>query len=153
MTGLTWDIPHQRALLSLFSIVAVTLLVLGLSTIWVPGIAWALVVLGAQYWARLSLDPSGTAVWAPVFGAALLLCAETSYLSLEPRAGAHANLRGRLVAVALLVLGAATAGEVTLFTATVSPSGGFVLVVAGAIAVALLLIGLVLLAGRAGSKN
>ena len=153
MIGLTWDIPHQRGFLSLFSIVAVTLLLLGLTAVWVPGIAWALAVLGVQYWARLGLDPSGTALWAPLFGGVLLFCAEISYLSLEIRDETRAPLRGRLFTVTLLSLGAATAGELTLLAATLLPARGFTLVFLGALAVAVLLAGLLWLAGRAGSRD
>ena len=153
LAGLTWDIPHQRGFLSLFSIVAVTLLVLGLTAAWVPGIAWALAVLGVQYWARLALDPAGTALWAPLFGAGLLLCAETAYLSLEIREEGRARLRGRLLTVTLLALGGAVAGELALLAAALLPARGFVLVVAGTAAVAALLAGLVVIAGRAGPED
>ena len=150
LTGLTWDIPHGRALLSLFTMVIVLLEVLGLTAVWVPGIAWALAMLGVQYWARLGLDGSGAAIWAPLFGAGLLLCAEASYLSLESRAGSRAPLRGRVLTVMLLSIGAALAGELLLLAASLGSLRGFPLVVGGAGAVAVLLLGLVKLAGRTG---
>lgn len=153
LTGLTWDISQGRALLSLFMMVIVVLEVLGLTAFWVPGIAWAVAMLGLQYWARLGLDGSGTAIWAPLFGAGLLLCAETSYLSLEIREGSRAPLRGRLLTVMLLSIGAALAGELLLLAASLLALRGFALVVGGAGAVAVLLLGLVGLAGRTGGSR
>lgn len=153
VTGLTWDIPHDRAFLTLFSVVALALLVLGLTAVWVPGVAWSLVVLGAQYWTRLSLDPNDTALWAPLFGVALLLCGEASYLSLELGADSRGPLRGRVLTVVFLALGAATLSEVVVLATALLPLRGFILVIGAAVAVGALFAGLLLLAGRSGSTQ
>ena len=145
--------PHERVFLSLFSVGALVLLGLGLTALWVPGIAWCLAVFAFEYWARLSLDPAATAAWAPVFAAALLLLGESSYLSLELRGESRARLRGRLFTVGFLAIAGAGTGEALLLGAALLPLHSFSLVIAGAFAVALLLAGLVLLTGRSRSAS
>ena len=150
---MTWDVPHERVFLSLFSVAALVLLSLGLTALWVPGIAWCLAVFAFEYWARLSLEPAGTATWAPLLGAALLVLGEASYLSLEFRGESRTRLRGRLFTVAFLAIAGAGTGEALLLGAALLPIRSFGLVIAGALAVAVLLGGLVLLAGRSRSPS
>ena len=148
LTGLSWDLPHGRGYLSLLSVVSAGLLLAGVTALWVPGIGWGLAVLGAQYGARLALDPAGTETWAPLFAVALLAVGELCYLSLEIRSDIRAQLRGRLARVAILGLGSAAAAELVLLAAAFLPLRGFFLVVAGAGAVVVLLAALGLATNR-----
>jgi len=86
------------------AVAAVLLVSLALVTGRSVGIPCALVLLGAIY----AIPEGERAVWAPVYGAGLLLCAELAYWSLESRV-AHAVYSDVITPRLLAILGVATA--------------------------------------------
>jgi len=101
-------------------------------------LAWALGLLAIEYLAALELRGAGLDVGAPLYSAALFLCAELGWLGLEARRGGRL-WPGRAVGVALVALAGAAVGTLVLLLAGIRIAGGAALTgvgVAAAVAVA-----------------
>ena len=116
---------------------ALLILLIGLAARWSGALTVALVVLGAQQAARLELGSDAFDEWAPLTAAALLLCAELAWWSIEPRVPAWAQrdlaVRRLATIVGLCAAGAAV-GAVMLVAAGASLSGGVGLELVGIVA-------------------
>jgi hypothetical protein len=95
---------------------AVLLVSLALATGRSAPIPFALVLLGAVY----AIPAGEPAVWAPLYGGGLLLCAELAYWSLEVRFAQPVDgdaVTPRLVAVVLVAAASVPAGALVLLAA------------------------------------
>jgi hypothetical protein len=91
-------------------------------------------VLGAEYAVFFATGPSGVDEWTPAYAGALLLTAELSYWSLEPRVPAWAEpavLVRRVVVLALYCTGAAALAAGVIVAAGASVGGGLLLETVG----------------------
>jgi hypothetical protein len=123
---------------------AVLLLAFGLVLRWVTPIAWALLLLGAEYGAWLVQRGVEVDTRAPLYAAGLLLTAELAFDGLErtvvrPEAEVAAR---RGLQLAGLALGAVVTGAVVLAAATL-PVGGNVALTAIGVAAAVLALSLI----------
>ena len=129
--------PAAPAVLGLGGL-AVVLFVAG-QTLPLPSLlAWALGLLAIEYLAALELRGAGLDVVAPLYSAALFLCAELGWLGLEARRGGRL-WAGRAVGIAVVALAGGTVGTLVLLLAAVQIAGGAALTglgVAAAVAVA-----------------
>ncbi|HSS81183.1 MAG TPA: hypothetical protein VLK24_08310 [Gaiellaceae bacterium] len=127
---------HELLLLAVGGAALVPLL-LGLAARWSPALALGVAILGGQQALRLALGPDQLDTWAPASAGFLLLVAELSWWSIEPRVPAWSEpwlAPLRLVSVlALCAAGAALAG-VVLVAASSKVGGGVVLELAGVLA-------------------
>jgi hypothetical protein len=127
----------DRVLLVVVGAPAVVILLLGLASRWSAALTAGVVVLGAQQAVRLELGTDAFDEWAPLTAAALLLCAELAWWSIEPRVPAWAQpglaLR-RLATIVALCAGGSAIGAVMLVAAGASLSGGVALELVGIVA-------------------
>jgi hypothetical protein len=127
----------DRVLLVVVGAPAVVILLLGLALRWSAALTTGLVVLGAQQAVRLGLGTDSFDEWAPLTAAALLLCAELAWWSIEPRVPAWAQpelaLR-RITVIGALCAGGSAIGAVMLVAAGASLNGGVALELAGIVA-------------------
>jgi hypothetical protein len=107
--------------------------------------------LGLGYGIALFVPHGKLGLLAPVYGAALLLCAELAYWSLSPTAdawGEHAVVLRRLQGIATLLLAALVVDVLLMATAGTHPPGGVVLFALGFAAAAGVLLAVAVLARR-----
>jgi hypothetical protein len=113
------------------------LLLLGLVSRQSAELSAAIVLLGAQQAVRLALGHDALDEWTPLVAAALLLCAELSWWSIEPRIPAWSDpglaLRRLGFVLSLCLLGAGV-GAAMLAAAGSSLRGGVPLELAGILA-------------------
>jgi hypothetical protein len=113
------------------------LLAAGLAARWSGALTVGIALLGTQQAVRLALGHDALDEWAPLLGAALLLCAELAWWSIEPRIPAWSQpglaLRRVATILALCLVGAGL-GAVLLVAAGSSLSGGVPLELAGVVA-------------------
>jgi hypothetical protein len=130
----SWPFARGQGFLLAIGGAAITCLALGLTAIWVRGLAWAIVLLAASFLVRVQLEPATASAWTPLLAGALLLVAELGYWSFELDASDTAG-RGstprRLVEVLLLALAAAAAGELVLDLGAILPLSGAGVLVLG----------------------
>jgi len=108
--------------------------------------------IGAAYVAGVGLGPDAIDRESPVVAAVFLLAAELAWWSLELRVSAlpTALVVRRVRILAAVALGALVAGAAVLVTARIEPSGGLLLVAAGAAAAVGALAIVAALTARAG---
>ena len=142
---------QARPVLGLVGGVAVALLAAALGLRFVPLVAPALVLLGAEYAVYFAVRGDTVDVRAPLYAAAFLAVAELAFASLELRAGhPEAGLTARRIALlALVALGAVVAGTIVLAAASAPLDGGVALEAVGVVAAVVLLVVLGRLAVRA----
>lgn len=142
----------DRGLLLVAGAPALLILLVGLVARWSGALTAAIVVLGAQQAVRLELGSDAFDEWVPLTAAALLLCAELAWWSIEPRIPAWAQrdlATRRLATILALCAGGAALGAVMLVAAGASISGGVALELAGIVA-ATAAVAIVAYAARAG---
>ncbi|HXM57261.1 MAG TPA: hypothetical protein VOB72_17815 [Candidatus Dormibacteraeota bacterium] len=119
-------------------VVAVALYVAALAVPWSGALPWALGLLALEYLVSLELRSAPLDETAPVYAAALFLCAELGWLGLEARRGGRL-WPGRAAAIGLLALGGAALGALLLLLSAAPFPGGAALTglgVAATVAVA-----------------
>lgn len=121
------------AVVATVAIAAMVLEVAGVVGFWPDALAPAAVLLGAEYLASLALRGAGLNLGAPVYAAALFLCAELGWLARESAGGAPPR-PARLLASAALALAAAGLGWAILALAAVPLAGGLALTALGVVA-------------------
>jgi hypothetical protein len=126
-----WSAERGAGGLGATGAAGVLLLVLAVLAGWPGSIAWALVLLGAEYAASLALANGDGAVdaGAPLYAAGLLVVAELAFWSLELRGTAREDaesLRRRLAALSSLAVAALGLAAVVALV-TELPGGGGVL--------------------------
>jgi hypothetical protein len=134
--------------LVLLGLVAVALYAAGLAGIWPGGLMAGVGVLAVEYMAGLYLRGAGLDVTAPLFGAALFLCAELGWLGLESRRGGG-PWPARWLGIAALTLLGAAAGWLVVLAALLPLAGGPALTALGVAAAVVVALGLVWLARSA----
>jgi hypothetical protein len=110
---------------------AVLLVSLAVATGRPAPIPFALVLLGSLY----AIPDGDRVVWAPLYGCALLLCAEFAYWSLEARVAGDV-VTPRLVAVVLVAAASVPAGALVLLAAEAGVGRSPATTAAAALAVA-----------------
>jgi hypothetical protein len=127
----------DRGVLLAVGVPVPVVLLAGLVLRWSGALTGALVLLGAQQAVRLAIGDDVLDEWAPLTAGTLLLTAELSWWSIEPRIPAwsqpHLALR-RLLGVVLICLLAAGVGASMLVAAGSSFSGGVPLELLGILA-------------------
>jgi hypothetical protein len=127
----------DRSILLAVGAPAPVLLLAGLAARWSGALTVGVALLGAQQATRLALGHDALDEWAPLLGAALLLCAELAFWSIEPRLRAWSQpglaLRRLATIVAFCLVGAGL-GAVLLVAAGSSLRGGVPLEFAGILA-------------------
>ena len=119
--------------------VAVVLLVGGLALRLPAGVTTALVLIGGSYGVALAVENEPLDRAAPAFAAALLLCAELAWWSLELReriAGEAGSQLRRLAFELMLAVGALALGGVLLAAVDVVRVEGLLVIALGAAAAA-----------------
>ncbi|HET7567427.1 MAG TPA: hypothetical protein VFJ91_05505 [Gaiellaceae bacterium] len=114
------------------------LLVVVLWKSWTELLSWSLATLGGAYAATLFVNTARVDEGAPLLGAGLLLCGELAALSLEGRWRIHAEvgvLRGRLLALAVLLLAGLAAAAAVVAAAGAGAGRGLAWTTLGAAAV------------------
>jgi hypothetical protein len=115
------------ALVAWMGVAALLLLAGSLAVGWTSGIAWALVLLAAEYASALALrGGSEVDAGAPLVGAGLLVLAELAYWSLERRGPGYEETRvvvRRLAALGALAFGSILLGAFVVVV-TAAPLGG-----------------------------
>jgi hypothetical protein len=127
---------HEPVLVAVGAIAPGVLLV-GLTIRWSAALALAVAILGAQQSIWFALGPDKIDVWTPLAAGALLLVAELSWWSLEPRvpAFAQSGLGARRVLTVLLSCAAAAVVSAVVLVAAGAPvGGGFELELLGVVA-------------------
>ena len=114
---------------------ALLLYVVALVGVWPGVLTWALGLLAVEYLLGLELRGARLDLTAPVYAAALFLCAELGWLGLEARRGGRPWL-GRSVAIGVLTLLGAALGWLLLLVAAVPLPGGAALTALGVAAAA-----------------
>jgi hypothetical protein len=116
---------------------ALALLAGGFTGGWSAPVGTGLALLGAEYAVFFAAGPAAVDVWTPLYAAALLLTAELSYWSLEPRVPAWTETEvivRRLVVLVACVAGAAALAAAVIVAAGASVSGGLALETVGIVA-------------------
>lgn len=136
--------------LVLLGLAAIGLYAAGLTRLWSGGLTAGIGLLACEYLAGLYLRGAGLDVTAPVFGAALFLCAELGWLSVEDQRGGG-PWPARWLALGTLTLLGAAAGWLVLVAASLPVAGGPAATAVGTAAVLAVASGLAWLARAAGS--
>jgi hypothetical protein len=146
----SWPFGQGEGYLLAIGGAAITCLVLGLTAIWVRGLAWGLALLGVAFLVRVQLEPATVSGWTPVLAGGLLLVAELGYWSFEldgsSTAGSGSTPR-RLLEVLALALAAGAAAELVLDLGSILPLSGPGLLVLG-VAAATAVLGIMLQLAR-----
>ena len=116
--------------------------------VWPGGLTGAIGLLAAEYLASLYLRGIRLDVVAPVYAAALFVCAELGWLAAEGRRGGLGWL-ARWFAIAGLALAAAALGWVVLIAGTLPLAGGLAVTALGVVAALAAALGLAWLARSA----
>ena len=127
---------HEVLLLAVGGL-ALPVLLAGLALRWSAALALGIAILGAQQAVRLALGPDSLDSWTPLIAGGLLLTAELSWWSIEPRVPAWSQpWQGtlRLGTVLLACAGASVVSAIVVVSAGVPLSGGFGLELAGVVA-------------------
>jgi hypothetical protein len=124
---------HEVLLLAVGGL-ALPVLLIGLALRWSAALAVGVAILGAQQAVRLALGPDSLDSWTPLLAGALLVTAELSWWSIEPRVRAwsqpwQATLR--LGTVLLACAAASAVSAIVVVSAGAPLTGGFGLELAG----------------------
>lgn len=101
--------------------------------LWPAALPWGLGLLAAEYVVGLELRGAGLDPTAPLYAAALFLCAELGWLGLEARGGAK-PWWGRALGALSLALAGAAAGYLALLSLAVPLPGGALVTALGVVA-------------------
>jgi hypothetical protein len=117
---------EHHTVLALVGALALAFLLLGLVTRWSAGLAAGVAVLGAQQALRLAVGSHPLDAWTPLTAGTLLLAAELSWWSIEPRVPSWSRPEEALKRLGVVVLTcvAATIASAAVVVAAGAPLRG-----------------------------